>query len=79
MAPDVSAERIVTWAGTASQCAGVALLAAHVEASPYAYVPMLAGSALWTAVALTRRDGALIALQGFFFATNLIGIWRWLA
>lgn len=80
-APIFTKARIVAavhWLASALQIAGAILLALNLSWSPYAYVPMLAGSMVWTITGLAARDWPLVAMMGGFAAINLIGIARWL-
>ena len=40
---------------------------------------MIFGSVGWTIVAAGWREWGLVALNGTFTITNLIGIWRWMS
>lgn len=69
---------VTKWTGTFLQASGCLLLALNLPYSGWAFPIMLAGSGIWLAVAAAEREGALAALNLFFSATNLVGIWRWL-
>lgn len=66
------------WSGTILQCVGVAALAANLSWSPWAFVILLAGSLLNWWSAWLEYDRAMSWLFGFFTATNILGIMRWI-
>jgi hypothetical protein len=69
---------IPKWTGTILQASGCLLLALNLSYSGWAFPIMLAGSSIWLLIATVEGEVALAALNLFFSATNLIGIWRWL-
>ena len=70
--------RKLKWIGSGLQIIGAAMLALNVTWSGWAFVPMLAGSFLWLAIATAIGDGPLALLNVSFVAINIVGIIRWL-
>jgi len=67
------------WIGTICQVGGVFSLSSREVAPPLAFAIMLVGSSTWTGVAVIRRDWPLVALNVAFSASNILGVYQWLA
>lgn len=66
------------WLATALQLTGCVIVALHVSWSGWAFPVMLAGSAIWSVIAIAAKDWPLATLSVVFSLTNVVGIWRWL-
>lgn len=67
------------WIGTATQVAGVFAMASHLVWPPLCYGVMLVGSSAWAAAAWAMGERSMLALNGAFTLSNVIGLWRWWA
>lgn len=67
------------WAGTAAQVVGVFLMSSRVTDPYVAFSVMLVGSVIWAVAAWRSREWSAVALNIAFTASNVLGIWRWLA
>lgn len=67
------------WFGTAAQIAGVFLLSSRLGKPWQAFGVMLVGSCAWSVTAFRAREWSILALNLAFTASNVLGIWRWVA
>ena len=62
------------WTGTAVSIAGAFLVSfGYVQAG---YICFTFGCIAWLIIAAVRKDNSLLALNGFFFVANIIGLYR---
>lgn len=67
------------WIGTLAQVIGVLMLSSRIVEPQIAFLVMLAGSYIWTYVALIEESGSLFVLNAVFTLSNVLGIIRWSA
>lgn len=69
--------KIAAWVGTALQIIGVLMLSSNEFYMPLVFAIMLIGSVIWLWLTVKRREWPLVALNGVYTITNIIGIIRW--
>lgn len=63
--------------GAATGILGALLIALNISVSRFGYVSYLVSNVAWLAYAWMNSVHGLLAMQGVFFLTTLIGLWSW--
>ena len=66
--------KALSWIGTAASIVGSFVVASKLFTIGYCL--FLIGSVSWLIVGATRKDGALIALNGAFLVANMLGLYN---
>ncbi|TNE73708.1 MAG: hypothetical protein EP339_11690 [Gammaproteobacteria bacterium] len=69
---------VIGWLGSALGACGALLLAMNIAQSMWGWVIFTASSLLLLLWSLLGRHYHQLAMQGVFFFTNLLGVYRWL-
>lgn len=56
---------------------GALLMALNIPASRFAYVAYMASNTAWLVYGWMSDVPGLVLMQSVFFATTLIGLWKW--
>lgn len=65
--------KIISWIGTIASILGAYLVA--LQFILVGYVAFSIGSITWLFVGISRKDNALIVMNGTFFVANMIGLY----
>ena len=68
---------LLQYLGAASGMLGALLLALNNSYSKFGYLAYLVSNVAWVAFAVLTQVQGLLVMQGFFFVTALIGLWKW--
>lgn len=64
----------ISWIGTVASILGAYLVA--MQFILIGYIAFSVGSITWLVVGISRKDSALITMNGTFFVANMIGLYN---
>ena len=73
----MSLSDFLQYLGAATGMLGALLLALNNSYSKYGYVTYTVSNIAWVWFAVRTGVAGLLVMQGFFFVTTMLGLWKW--